>query len=130
MSDNWLSSFDTIKILLDKLKEEEIIKDYNIGEKKIFTDYVEITVNGQNKDAKFRWNVRWEYMEAKRPICAICGKECENEFGNNPDPLLTDIDARCCNECNDKVIAFRLYVASNPGKDIDKLREEFNKNFN
>ena len=32
--------------------------------------------------------------------CAICGKEIENKFGNNPWPVRTDEDARCCDECN------------------------------
>lgn len=42
--------------------------------------------------------------EKKNPICCICGKECENEFGNNPWPVNNDEDARCCNVCNDTVV--------------------------
>jgi len=41
--------------------------------------------------------------------CCICGtKSCD--WGNNPDPvtdedgMLFDEDARCCDECNDKVV--------------------------
>ena len=44
----------------------------------------------------------------KKPICCICGKECENEWGNNPYPLVKDENARCCDECNMLVIAERL----------------------
>ena len=36
----------------------------------------------------------------KNPICCICGKECENEWGNNPWPINNDENARCCNKCN------------------------------
>jgi hypothetical protein len=38
----------------------------------------------------------------------MCGKECENKWGNNPYPLVTDKNARCCNECNDLVIMARM----------------------
>lgn len=39
--------------------------------------------------------------EKKKPICCICGKECENEWGNNPYPLYKGEKDRCCNVCND-----------------------------
>ena len=43
------------------------------------------------------------------PVCTICGKTCENEWGNNPDPFLRKSGARCCNECNERfVIPARL----------------------
>lgn len=41
-------------------------------------------------------------------VCCICGKEFEG-FGNNPYPLSTDEKARCCDTCNDYVIAARIY---------------------
>lgn len=43
--------------------------------------------------------------------CCLCGKECENEYGNNPEPLMRNSDTtRCCNECNNNmVIPARLY---------------------
>lgn len=40
----------------------------------------------------------------KNPICCICGKECENEWGNNPWPINNDENARCCNKCNDEIV--------------------------
>ena len=40
----------------------------------------------------------------KNVKCCFCGKECENEFGNNPAPVNNDPNARCCNECNDKIV--------------------------
>lgn len=36
-----------------------------------------------------------------KPICCICGKECENEWGNNPYPVNNTENARCCDTCND-----------------------------
>ena len=40
----------------------------------------------------------------KNPVCCICGKECENKWGNNPYPVVNEEEARCCNECNEKVV--------------------------
>lgn len=40
----------------------------------------------------------------EKPICCFCGKECENEFGNNPYPANKDEDARCCDDCNTTVV--------------------------
>lgn len=42
------------------------------------------------------------------PICCICGQICENQWGNNPYPLVKEENARCCNVCNDLVIAERM----------------------
>ena len=43
--------------------------------------------------------------------CCICGKQCENEWGNNPYPVNKNEGARCCNECNDKfVIPARIKI--------------------
>lgn len=43
-------------------------------------------------------------------ICCLCGKECEDKFGNNPAPLMENNENnRCCNVCNDsKVIPARI----------------------
>ena len=47
--------------------------------------------------------------------CAICGKEIENKFGNNPWPVRTDEDARCCDECNTSfVIPSRISLGHIP----------------
>ena len=35
--------------------------------------------------------------------CCICGKEIEG-YGNNPWPVSTNEDDRCCDECNLEVI--------------------------
>ncbi len=45
------------------------------------------------------------------PKCCICGNLCEDQYGNNPDPLIKDEGARCCNKCNDTVISFRIESA-------------------
>lgn len=42
--------------------------------------------------------------EKKNPICCICGCECENEWGNNPYPIVKDEDARCCDHCDQTVV--------------------------
>ena len=43
----------------------------------------------------------------KNPICCLCNKSCEDEFGNNPAPLKSK--GRCCNICNsEKVIPTRI----------------------
>ncbi len=43
--------------------------------------------------------------------CCICGKEISG-YGNNPWPLDKSDGARCCDECNAKVIIARLKEAS------------------
>ena len=40
----------------------------------------------------------------KNPICCICGCECENEYGNNPWPIVKDADARCCDRCDQTAV--------------------------
>lgn len=39
--------------------------------------------------------------------CCFCGKKFQG-FGNNPWPLVKDMDSRCCDECNRKVIEARI----------------------
>ena len=36
-------------------------------------------------------------------ICCICGQEFTG-YGNNPYPVNSDEDARCCDDCNDTVV--------------------------
>lgn len=40
------------------------------------------------------------------PDCCLCGKVCENEFGNNPRPVPHNKgeDGVCCNKCNSKKV--------------------------
>lgn len=42
-------------------------------------------------------------------ICCICGKECENKYGNNPYPLSEN--GKCCNTCNIKVLQCRQMMS-------------------
>lgn len=45
--------------------------------------------------------------------CCICGRECENEWGNNPYPVSKNEQDRCCDKCNDEVVIperIRLYI--------------------
>lgn len=47
----------------------------------------------------------------KKLICCLCGKECENEYGNNPYPVIKRTNVRCCNACNDQfVIPARIHA--------------------
>lgn len=49
------------------------------------------------------------------PICCLCGKECENEYGNNPYPVASE--GKCCNDCNaTKVIPARFAKAEEDKK--------------
>ncbi len=55
--------------------------------------------------------------------CCICKKECENQWGNNPWPISTKKDDRCCNQCNvDYVIPARI-ILSNENKKGEKENE-------
>lgn len=48
-----------------------------------------------------------ELMENGK-LCCICGAPIEG-FGNNPDPVVTLENARCCDACNnDFVIPARI----------------------
>lgn len=55
--------------------------------------------------------------------CCICGKKCEDKYGNNPYPLFTGKNERCCNECNDSYVLFaRLNRVSKDDKEaIEKV---------
>lgn len=53
--------------------------------------------------------------------CAICGRELENKFGNNPYPIVEAEGARCCNVCNDNfVIPARIDGINSIEKEISK----------
>ena len=49
-------------------------------------------------------------MASKNSTCCICGREY-NGYGNNPYPLNKTPGSRCCDHCNEKVIAAR-YLAN------------------
>ena len=48
--------------------------------------------------------------ELETKTCCICGKPL-NGSGNNPWPYVKDKNARCCDECNAKVIAARIELS-------------------
>lgn len=59
--------------------------------------------------------------------CAICGNEINNEFSNNPWPVRTDENARCCDECNTSfVIPYRIMLMRLNKKRKDELMQELN----
>lgn len=59
----------------------------------------------------------------KNPKCCLCGRECENQWGNNPWPLAEK--GVCCDDCNDLVTATRLskITGEDPGEIRDTLRQ-------
>ena len=48
-------------------------------------------------------NIKKEYNYNKKFICSICGK-ISYGYGNNPWPVVKDLDAECCDECNTKYV--------------------------
>ncbi len=59
--------------------------------------------------------------------CAICGNEINNEFGNNPWPVRTNEEDRCCDECNTSfVIPYRIMLMQLSKKRKDELMQELN----
>ena len=59
--------------------------------------------------------------------CAICGKEMNNEFGNNPWPVRANEEDRCCDECNTSfVIPYRIMLMRLNKKRKDELMQELN----
>ena len=46
-----------------------------------------------------------EVKQQKHKICVLCG-EVYYGFGNNPAPL--SLEGRCCNDCNNLVVAVRI----------------------
>ena len=39
----------------------------------------------------------------KKTKCCFCGAHIEG-WGNNPEPLIKDEDARCCDDCNGTIV--------------------------
>lgn len=57
--------------------------------------------------------------------CAICKCDCEG-YGNNPYPLVTDKDARCCDMCNMLVVQHRIALATDKNM-TDEMKEKLRK---
>lgn len=56
-------------------------------------------------------------MEEREYTCCICGGKFKG-WGNNPYPVVTDEDARCCDDCNAmRVIPARLLALYKKDKD-------------
>lgn len=60
----------------------------------------------------------------KNPKCCICGKECENQWGNNPYPLSKNENDRCCDECNMQYVIAARMLHLNSIEDVKKYLEE------
>ena len=62
----------------------------------------------------------------RKHICCICGCEFEG-WGNNPYPVRTDEDARCCDDCNmTYVIPFRLITMNAQPNDLEAIADKLN----
>lgn len=59
-------------------------------------------------------------MNDKIIPCAICTNEMREWEGNNPQPLLPDINDRVCIDCNHYVTATRLVLR---GADNETMRD-------
>ena len=53
-------------------------------------------------------NDNWPVKKVN-PICCLCQKLCENEFGNNPYPLSNE--GVCCHLCNEPVLIARIKLS-------------------
>jgi len=38
------------------------------------------------------------------PTCVLCQETCENEWGNNPAPVVSIAYGVCCDKCNVRVV--------------------------
>lgn len=56
--------------------------------------------------------------------CAICGKEII-DFGNNPWPIRTSENARCCDDCNSTFVVTVRIMTMNA--DIERIETIANK---
>ncbi len=62
--------------------------------------------------------------------CYICNCEIKG-YGNNPNPLVKDVGASCCDKCNQVVITYRIALAETDLKNkklIEKFRVKFLNN--
>lgn len=58
--------------------------------------------------------------------CAICGREI-NGFGNNPWPIRTAEEARCCDGCNSEfVIPIRIVTVGADANRVETIAERLN----
>lgn len=56
--------------------------------------------------------------------CCICGKQCENQWGNNPWPLKTKGTGRCCNVCNEKYVLIARSIMATDIEEVIKYIEK------
>jgi len=45
----------------------------------------------------------WGSPDGETKICCLCGAEF-TEWGNNPEPIKSFEEGKCCNWCNDKYV--------------------------
>lgn len=59
--------------------------------------------------------------------CCICGKQCENQWGNNPRPLKTKGTGRRCNICNEKYVLLARSIMVTDIEEVIKYIEKKKK---
>lgn len=60
----------------------------------------------------------------ERQTCSLCKQEFVG-YGNNPQPILDNIDARCCDHCNDWfVIPVRMIQLSTDNLELVRYLAE------
>lgn len=60
-------------------------------------------------------------------ICSICGEYFDG-YGNNPYPVRTDEEARCCDECdNSIVLSARIALLNADYERIERIAENLNE---
>lgn len=53
--------------------------------------------------------------------CCFCKREFYG-MGNNPAPIINDRKSRCCNDCNEMVIRYRMieFISAKENRSIEK----------
>lgn len=58
--------------------------------------------------------------------CVICGEEI-NDYGNNPYPVRTAEDARCCDDCNSEfVLPVRIMTMGASPERVENVAQTLN----
>jgi len=56
--------------------------------------------------------------------CCLCKKDC-GKYGNNPAPVNCNPKARCCDNCNCKIVLpYRIKMTQSQKKEIKKVLNE------
>ena len=73
---------------------QKVRKRYRQGQLRVGFNLYPFELNGECK---------MDERNLKSYKCAICKREFYG-IGNNPDPVVKDEIARCCNRCNEEIV--------------------------